>query len=139
VRAFVLPDEDTWVLPTFWRQEAHPRRGGCPGAERVIPPDATERLRDWLRSEKAAKGLRRMTSERDVIFDPVLQAEGWRYLSDWQSADAPGTEANVLGAGVAALFTRCHVKEAELIVDVWVSGFSAATAPHRSAGSPRHI
>jgi len=123
VRAFVLPDEDTWVLPPYWRQEVHPRRGGCPGPERVIPPDATERLRDWLRSEKVAKSLRRMTSERDVIFDPVLQAEGWGYLNDWQSADDPGAEENVLGAAVATLFTRCHVTDAEYFVDVWVSRF----------------
>jgi len=123
VRAFALPDEDTWVLPTFWRQEVHPRRGGCPGAERVVPPDATERLRDWLRSEKVVKSLRRTMSERDVIYDPVLQAEGLRYLSDWQSSDDPGAEANVLGAGVATLFTRCHGPDAEYFVDEWVSRF----------------
>ncbi|WP_125802201.1 DUF4132 domain-containing protein [Actinoplanes sp. ATCC 53533] len=123
MRAFVLPDEDTWVVPAFWRQEVHPRRGGCPGPARVVPPDATERLRDWLRSEKVAKSLRRMTSERDVIYDPVLQAEGWRYLSDWQSSDDPGAEASVLGAAVATLLTRCHVTDAEYLVDVWVSRF----------------
>lgn len=123
MRAFVLPDEDTWVLPAYWRQVAHPRRGGCAGPGQVIPPDAAERLRDWLRSEKLAKSLRRMTSERDVIFDPVLQAEGWRYLNDWQSSDGPGAEPSVLGAAVATLFTRCHVTDAGYLVDVWVSRF----------------
>jgi hypothetical protein len=45
MRKFVLPDEDAWVVPDVWRQDVHPRRGGHPVLERVIPPDAAERLR----------------------------------------------------------------------------------------------
>jgi hypothetical protein len=38
MRKFVLLDEDAWVVPDVWRQDMHPRRGGHPVPERVIPP-----------------------------------------------------------------------------------------------------
>ena len=48
---FVLPDEDTWVLPDAWRQALHPRRGGHPAPERLPAPEAAEKIREWLRSD----------------------------------------------------------------------------------------
>ncbi|MCX4387991.1 DUF4132 domain-containing protein [Micromonospora peucetia] len=125
---FVLPDEDTWVLPKAWRPDTHPRRGGHPAPARVIPPDAAERLRTRLRSDDFSKNMARV-SERAVVFDPVLLAKGHRYLRNWRDLDEPGDEADPLGAAVATLFIRRWDGEAMACsVDVWVSRFGVEFA-----------
>jgi len=117
---FVLPDEDTWVLPDAWRQALHPRRGGHPAPERVPAPEAAEKIREWLRSDLLPAILAR-ASERDMVFDPGLLAEGERYLRSWQGPDDPGDDANPLGAAVAILLVGGCLEGPPDVANLWVS------------------
>ncbi|GAB2922495.1 hypothetical protein GCM10027280_07160 [Micromonospora polyrhachis] len=119
---FVLPDEDAWVLPNVWRKVLHPRRGGHPAPERTIPLDADVRLRTRLRSDEVSRSLAR-ASERDVLYDPALLAEGQRYLRSWRELDDPGDEANVVGAAVATVLISRDYETPTCSVDVWVSRY----------------
>ncbi|WP_320064375.1 DUF4132 domain-containing protein [Micromonospora sp. RTGN7] len=118
MREFVLPDEGAWVLPASWGKTIHHRRGGHPAPRRAIPPDAAERLRARLRSDKVSRRLERVWS-REVVFDPVLLAESQRYLRGWREGDGPGDEMNPVVAGMVALLLGWDDETAACSVDVW--------------------
>ncbi|MGW0432209.1 DUF4132 domain-containing protein [Micromonospora sp. NPDC003197] len=119
---FVLPDEDAWVLPNAWRKALDPRRGGHPAPERAIPLDADVRLRTRLRSDEVSRALAR-ASDRDVLYDPALLAEGQRYLRSWRELDDPGDETNLVGAAVATMLIGRDYETPTCSADVWVSRY----------------
>jgi hypothetical protein len=127
MRAFVLPDEEAWVLPEPWRQAVIPRRGGLPGPQRPAPPDPVGQLRDWLAAAGTREHLAHLQADHPGLHDPLLLAEGDRYLRAWLEPDAPDDQATPLGAAVALLLTPDAARynhrrgRAAFIVDAWVA------------------
>ncbi|MEV6346760.1 DUF4132 domain-containing protein [Actinoplanes sp. NPDC051851] len=124
---FVRLDEDAWVVPQAWREGLHPRRGGV-RAERVIPDDAVERLRDHLGSERYAKIQAKVTGDRAVLYDAGLT----RRVHD---------DGDPVGAAVAALlgFVWWDIEYATLLADAWVARFGVVFAARATGEMARLV
>ncbi|MCX5380515.1 DUF4132 domain-containing protein [Streptomyces sp. NBC_00091] len=47
-------DEDLFILPTAWKRNLHPRRGGVPRTVPGLDTEAQEKLRQWLEADAEA-------------------------------------------------------------------------------------
>ncbi|GIJ46248.1 hypothetical protein Val02_31340 [Virgisporangium aliadipatigenens] len=124
---FVLPDEESWVVPEPWRKGIHPRRGGHPVPWEAAPDPAAV-VRDWLSSDRIHRRTAKTTQERAVTYDARLLAEGERYL-DALRADAPLPEditpvAAAVGCTLAPMsYYHGDDVAARSTVDVWIARF----------------
>ncbi|GGN76486.1 hypothetical protein GCM10010112_48660 [Actinoplanes lobatus] len=117
----MLPNEDTWVLPTAWREGLHPRQGGI-AVPAEAPGDAAELLTAHLASERAVR-LREKRAQRPTTYNPDLYAVGQRHLA------ALGGDTDPIGAAVAVLLGAGRSGEhGRLLADLWVTRAGAAFA-----------
>ncbi|WNV86069.1 hypothetical protein [Umezawaea sp. Da 62-37] len=132
MRKLVLPDENEFVVPEVWRTALHRRRGGLPGPDIPVPPDAAEAYRAWLTSERTVKHRKELLPPgRGVTLDPVLLAEGTEYLRGWLGPGDPA-EPTPRAAAVGVLMTLAYARtgntEAFPAVDAWISRYGIVFA-----------
>ncbi|MEU6883311.1 DUF4132 domain-containing protein [Streptomyces sp. NPDC046712] len=105
-----VPDEDTFVLPTAWKRNLYPRRGGVRRTVPAIDADASEQLRLWLARDADAIE-RALDAPRS---DPGL-VEAARAHQD-------GTPSAV-GAAVLARMVGAQGDGYAVVADAWVAEF----------------
>ncbi|MFD8634560.1 WGR and DUF4132 domain-containing protein [Streptomyces sp. NPDC059533] len=103
-------DEDTLVLPSAWKRNLHPRRGGTAGTVRSVDTGAPRKLREW-------------TDQSALTFDRALAApESDPDLVEAARAHRSGS-ASPLGAAVLATLLTAKGRSFAVVADAWAAEF----------------
>ncbi len=114
-------DEDAFTLPTAWKRNLYPRRGGVPCTVPAVDGDAPQSLRTWLEHE--ARTIERVLSSPRS--DPALVEAARAHRSG---------SPNPLGAAVLALLLTS--RSFTVVADAWAAEFGLPFAARAAAEMP---